>query len=238
MITLVKIFQKLIFVLILMPFKSTAQINTYVFTYGMQIISDERHESIVNKSEYGAIIHDLFVKAQNNQDKIKFELVVQDSITHFCINDLRLNNSFTGYFGEILTLKDSIYKNPYKVKNITIVNPKNLTWEITSDTLRIGEYLCIKAKGTELVTYQNKTFYNPIYAWFCPDIPISVGPNGFCGLPGAILKLQKGNSIFGLINFRKESRPMLVANNFFQKNKITQELYHQKLEEQISNFEN
>jgi hypothetical protein len=52
-ITQVKIFQKLIFVLILMPFKSTAQINTYVFTYGMQIISDERHETIINKTEYG-----------------------------------------------------------------------------------------------------------------------------------------------------------------------------------------
>ena len=44
----------------------------------------------------------------------------------------------------------------------------------------------------------NTTFNHPVVAWFCPDLPYSFGPNGYCGLPGLILELQIRNGVYGV----------------------------------------
>ncbi len=72
-----------------------------------------------------------------------------------------------------------------------------ITWEITDETQMIAGYLARKAITKPLneahpsaeVAYKNTN----IIAWFTTDIPLNVGPKGYYGLPGLIVKLEYSN---------------------------------------------
>ena len=59
---------------------------------------------------------------------------------------------------------------------------QNIEWRVLSEQKVIAGYNCIKAemKGDSTL----------LTAWFTPEIPVSVGPADFYGLPGAILFLE------------------------------------------------
>jgi GLPGLI family protein len=88
---------------------------------------------------------------------------------------------------------DKIVPYRYLVKGTT----PNIAWQLTDDTLTIGEYLCRKATGE----YAGRTWH----AWYTEDIPTSAGPWKLRGLPGMIFKAEDNEGIFsftfcGLIN--------------------------------------
>ncbi len=60
-------------------------------------------------------------------------------------------------------------------------------WKVTTEKIKYLDYECIKAttvnKDDEIVV-----------AWFTPQIPSSIGPAGFHGLPGAILMASVGET--------------------------------------------
>jgi GLPGLI family protein len=60
--------------------------------------------------------------------------------------------------------------------------PKKLQWKILGEAKQIAGFVCQKA-ATMVDTTQ-------VVAWFCPTIPVSVGPNGFGQLPGLILEIN------------------------------------------------
>lgn len=62
---------------------------------------------------------------------------------------------------------------------------KKINWKLSNEKVKYLDYECIKAtaineEGEEIV------------AWFTPQIPQKVGPNGYGQLPGAILMLSVG----------------------------------------------
>lgn len=72
-------------------------------------------------------------------------------------------------------------------------------WKITENKRNICGYECRKA------IYQ-KNDSTRIYAWYSPDIVPSVGPEGFCGLPGTILGVATEDG--GIIYFAKTVEAM------------------------------
>ena len=73
-------------------------------------------------------------------------------------------------------------------------------WRIIStETKKIDNYTCYKATTEYVVTNPKGTFKHPVVAWFCPEIPISHGPNGYGGLPGLILEIQIRKTLLGAI---------------------------------------
>ena len=68
-------------------------------------------------------------------------------------------------------------------------------WKITESKRKLGGYMCRKA-----IWEPNDS--TRIYAWFSTDIVPSVGPEGFYGLPGAILGLATEDG--GIIYFATE----------------------------------
>ena len=89
---------------------------------------------------------------------------------------------------------------------------KTHKWTLESDTKNIGEYTCFKATMTreiedvedgftirteehsdekEAIEKKMKTI--TITAWYTPQIPVSVGPAGYHGLPGLILEANDGS---------------------------------------------
>ena len=103
-------------------------------------------------------------------------------------------------------------------KEFLVSNPlEKLNWKITGETKKIGDYFCQKAICVIPVTAEQRKLYEErkrknstknhtfitteptdvnLVAWFTSDIPISNGPNSYGGLPGLILELNDGNTVY------------------------------------------
>jgi GLPGLI family protein len=60
-------------------------------------------------------------------------------------------------------------------------------WKVLNELKDIGGYMCMKATTYDAVKKQ------AVVAWFCADIPVSIGPENYLGLPGLILELSVDN---------------------------------------------
>ncbi|NOT38287.1 MAG: GLPGLI family protein [Saprospiraceae bacterium] len=60
-------------------------------------------------------------------------------------------------------------------------------WKILNEIKEVAGYVCMKAETIDTVKNQK------IVAWFASEIPVSLGPEGFSGLPGLILEIDKNN---------------------------------------------
>ena len=75
-------------------------------------------------------------------------------------------------------------------------------WKVTESKRKVAGYKCYKS-----IWEMNDS--TRIYAWFCPDIVPSVGPEGFSGLPGAILGLATEDG--GVVYYATEVKEMEVT---------------------------
>jgi GLPGLI family protein len=116
------------------------------------------------------------------------------------------------YFYEV-SLKTSLYKNLNEKqywqnkqildKYFTITDSlPDYKWEITGESKKIGSYLTIKAIGEENKIIRkgakNHKIKRKLTAWFCPEIPISNGPELYGGLPGLIMEISSEREIYVL----------------------------------------
>jgi GLPGLI family protein len=93
------------------------------------------------------------------------------------------------FFGSQVYVKDSLPVRP---------------WKITQSKRTICGYECRKA------IYQ-KNDSTRIYAWYAPNISPSIGPEGFCGLPGAILGIATEDG--GIIYFADKVEFVEIPKN-------------------------
>lgn len=130
-------------------------------------------------------------------------------------------NPMTRMMGSMMGAGGTFYKNT-KNKNYTVNKEffgKNFLikdtlttylWKFDTISKKIGNYTCLKAT-TEisvneadarnlsfLDNTQNQTETKNtkiiVTAWYCPDIPISQGPDTYWGLPGLILEINDGKT--------------------------------------------
>ncbi|MFD2892193.1 GLPGLI family protein [Flavobacterium chuncheonense] len=64
-------------------------------------------------------------------------------------------------------------------------------WNLTNETKTIEGYTCYKATYTYIQKWNGREFEWPVVAWYCPEIPIPLGPIRYSGLPGLILELHE-----------------------------------------------
>lgn len=103
------------------------------------------------------------------------------------------------FYGKRFLIKDNLYK---------------IDWKMGTETKKIGNYTCYKAKAfvptTELKWYsfswsdlrkpKEGSDENPeekltvVEAWYTPQIPVAQGPGEFWGLPGLILEVSADNT--------------------------------------------
>jgi len=99
-------------------------------------------------------------------------------------------------------------------------------WTMTDSKRTIGKYECRKA------IYQ-KNDSTRIYAWYALDIAPSVGPEGFSGLPGAILGLATEDG--GVIYFAKSVEIIKPTLDILLAKKTKEKIYQtSELKAQIS----
>ena len=198
-------------------------------TYNFKILEDEK----IIKNE---VIGKFFLQAIEGAKHLKFELTFNDSISEFkLIKNMALDGENLEIAiidsrarKEIYIFKNKIYHNNsnglFKENEFLIIDPLNQNWVYTNETKIIDGYTCYKATNEYIVT-NGKIFKHPVIAWFCPQIPISIGPRGYGGLPGLILELQEWNSVFGVekIEFSNNVKEIILP----QEGKIISEQEYQ-----------
>ena len=65
-------------------------------------------------------------------------------------------------------------------------------WKLVDGNINILGYSCKKA----IKIYENKKSKNETIVWYTEKVPFSFGPKDYSGLPGLILKVEKGHNTF------------------------------------------
>lgn len=117
------------------------------------------------------------------------------------------------------TIMDKSY-----IVDATFTMPK---WNVHNNiTQVINGKKCIKAT----LQTDSKTI-----AWYCPDIPCQMGPNGYGGLPGLIMKLESESATYILIDFKKSDTLQNIKCN--QKGeKVTEETFVKIRSQKLKNM--
>lgn len=98
------------------------------------------------------------------------------------------------YLGKKFNFNKKHYR--YAAQNIgfehafEFINYTDYNWQITSETKQINNYKCFKATGSLKGINGNPYYFE---AWFCPEIPLSYGPDRFAGLPGLIFEVYQND---------------------------------------------
>jgi GLPGLI family protein len=81
-------------------------------------------------------------------------------------------------------------------------------WKILNDMKEVCGHICMNASWTD--TIKNKK----VIAWYALDIPLSGGPDRYCGLPGLILEVNVNNGALIMTADRIEYKDPGEAMNF------------------------
>jgi GLPGLI family protein len=103
-------------------------------------------------------------------------------------------------------------------------------WKIGTERKKILDYICMSAE-LNIDSMEIKV-------WFTPQIPISVGPDEYTGLPGLVLAVEKnGETIFlaTSVELTEPQKDDLLKPK--DGSKVTQEEFDKILKEKIKEFE-
>lgn len=121
-----------------------------------------------------------------------------------------------------------------KKDEFLIEGPLPSDWVLSNETKVINDLKCYKATRNSSRTFRGKVHTRDIVAWYAPDIPYSFGPNGQGGLPGLIIELQEGSTLFGLKNLKLTGTSPIDLPT--KGKKITKEAYDTILEERTNSL--
>ncbi|MFY8187946.1 MAG: GLPGLI family protein [Flavobacterium sp.] len=182
--------------------------------------------------------------ALSNADRYVFSLHIADKKSIFMFDQKKSNtdsfadNTFVltlcGYLGFVYNANDSIYKNlPYLGNKVYKKTPQITNWTLHQESKYIGKHLCFKATNTKVVDNGNgKVFNHPVVAWYCPEIPMQFGPNGYGNLPGLIIELQVRNVVYGVSHI--DFNPVSIFDfSEFDKIKVYNELQIKEIENEM-----
>lgn len=177
-----------------------------VATYGVK--TNYTFKNIENEQEK-EVLKKIFNKL-DVVDERKFELLfINDESIFQGQKGIVADNSRVDFANILARITGTIYANT-KTKEIIQTKEKfdktfriiksidSLKWVLTNEKIKLGNYICYKAILNKEAHKKNETI-----AWYTMEIPINIGPKGYCGLPGFIVLLQDDIFIYSLekINF-------------------------------------
>lgn len=131
---------------------------------------------------------------------------------------------------------------------------KEYEWEMSSETKRIGKYICYKATRTR---EEEKTSFMMVdgekeenkekvtvktTVWYTPQIPINNGPDMYWGLPGLILEAHEGKETIVCTELVLNSSEKIQIKEPKKGKKVTQQKFdniiQEKTKEMIERFKN
>jgi GLPGLI family protein len=216
-----------------------SQIANVKIDYSVIIEKDEILEKSVLERGESNFGNQLYLEALQDYENYGFTLVKNDSITAFYISEYQ--GKFTdktddfimaGYSGVIYQVNDICYKY-IPSENLFGYSKLYNEWEITTESKLIDGYKCYKAKGIKRVETKNYLFNHQMVAWFCPDLPYSIGPMGYGSLPGLILEIKIRNATFFATKIEINTKEKVDVAFFNKFKKITMEEFNTKIENEM-----
>ena len=123
-----------------------------------------------------------------------------------------------------------IYGKQFLIKDdLPIIN-----WEHTNEVKNIGKYLCFKAVSRILKQSDDlnvSTEETIVTAWYTIEIPFTIGPELYWGLPGAILELDTENRVYLSSKIEINPEKAEAINAPKKGKKVSQEEYDELLTE-------
>ena len=97
------------------------------------------------------------------------------------------------------------------------------SWKIKNDMKEIAGHICMNASFYDTVKGKE------VIAWFALDLPIPIGPDRYCGLPGMILEINEANGavVYTAVSVLLSGEKVEIAKPSHKKKTkiITQEEY-------------
>lgn len=195
---------KCIFLIFFIKFEIYAQKSGYVIYEKTSVLKTDSNEV---QSESQKFVDKIF----NAESSFDYKLIFSDQDAIFSIVKIPLDkkeiNSESSFFAygvmKTNTLKyinlveQKVYSQDIDDSSFyTYTELSSYNWQITNESKMINGRLCFKAILSRKLSLPTREINQLITAWFCPDIPISLGPNGMGGLPGLILVLDSGGSAY------------------------------------------
>ena len=192
---------------------------TYVNGYKLfKNWSEPRKEYVRLIVNNGNSIHQTFNVMCMDSIKVKRKTTSSDRNKYFTFNDYTIKTK-----GDSIFYSEMLGGKQYEYSEMI-----NLKWEISKDsTVQKSGYKCQFAT----TTYGGRSWE----AWFTLDIPISLGPYKFHGLPGLIVEIQDRDrefyyELYGIIKTGEkkleklfeieESKRLATSRNVFNKLKF------------------
>lgn len=193
-----------------------AQKKSGMATYEVIIESNEKvNKSIISANSDSKKLFDF-----KNVNPTTYSLEFNDSISLFQISTKLANdnNELNSRISSILSgsnkkylinRKMSLVKKQVDVSGskIIIVDNKPHKWKLLNDTYSIDGKTYLKAEAVVKEMRTNGKLVDVLVtAWYDPNIPLSLGPYNYYGLPGMIVKLSEKNKIITLKSITFKSR--------------------------------
>ena len=144
----------------------------------------------------------LFIVGNQAAATLQSDVVVRDSVLYPGGSDACMIDLATGTY----TRRDesTILGGPY-----LITGNRKYKWDLTDETKEIGGIECSRVRPTDRES--------PVL-WIADDLPVTAGPIGLTGLPGAVVSMRWGDHTYSLIKvttdpgirdiaFTKEGKP-------------------------------
>ncbi|RAR48065.1 GLPGLI family protein [Flavobacterium lacus] len=213
--------------------------NSIKINYNVVIDKDDIYEKGVEKRGISDINNELYLESLQEYNDYSFALLKNDSTTVFYLETYKNKSAdknkyfiMAGYTGVIYQTKNRVYSfNSYE--NVFSYKDFYSDWEITTEKKIIDGYTCYLAKGIKLIKHKDLVFRHPIHAWFCPELPYSVGPMGYGGLPGLILEIRIRNATFLASKVEMNSTEAIDFDFLNKHKKITLEELNMKIEQEM-----
>ncbi|TDP61940.1 GLPGLI family protein [Flavobacterium dankookense] len=158
-------------------------------------------------------IRDRYERAEKEIANLFLELVFDDTLSVFKNYQNKNISDVTEFALKLADCEKIIYTNLnnneiifnnaekkaiFKKNEFLIQKKIENNWTFVNESKYIQNFKCYKATQQISIVNDEGTFFKTITAWYCPEIPFTFGPKGYCDLPGLIVELQDRNIVFGL----------------------------------------
>lgn len=227
------------YLLLILPFFTLAQNHKILYDYSWQRFRDSEIEA-PKSFEHLIIVRDNSIWVLDNKkyynDSLLYHINEDEKAGNItdpqAIFDGVMNKRRKGYIlpkkYHITQNKVTAYQNILQDYYMWEREKPNFDWKVTSDTATVQGYLCQKAT----THYGGRDFV----AWFTYEIPISVGPWLFSGLPGLIVQVADSEnhhhfSLNKINEFKNDFDINLMSFSVLEKDNI--QLKNQKQFDQL-----
>jgi len=161
---------------------------------------------------------------KSDDSDINIESSSEDGDTEIIIDIVRPENlTYCNYETNALVDQRDFMGKKFLVKD----ELKAPAWKLTGKQKQVGKYICQEA------TYQKDSI--SVVAYFTPQIPISIGPSLYRGLPGAVLEvnIDDGQTIIIAKEVRLGDVPTDIIVEPTKGKKISDEAYNKIVDKKL-----